>query len=65
MAAIEKRLEKGGVEYSERSWDADPEKLVDEIIEELDDVAGWAFVLRRRLVRVKETLGKIKGSSRS
>lgn len=50
-AQVRTRLEAGRAEYGDRSFDADPARLVDEVEQELLDVVGWAFILYRRLAR--------------
>lgn len=39
------RLEKGGAAYGEASFERPTQDLLGEIVEELADVAGWAFIL--------------------
>ncbi|MCP4601701.1 MAG: hypothetical protein GY847_14500 [Proteobacteria bacterium] len=46
---IKARLIKGDKEYQGESFKASPEALKGEILEELEDVAGWAYILWRRL----------------
>jgi hypothetical protein len=55
-AAIGRRLEKGRKAYGDRSFDLASPRLVDEVLEELEDVAGWSFVLWCRLRRVRAVL---------
>lgn len=47
--AVNARMEKGKVEYGNRSFSADPEVLIREIQEEAEDIGGWSFILWRRL----------------
>ena len=54
--AVRARLEKGQVEYADRSFRRPPEELLGEIEEELADVCGWAFVLWVRLQALGERL---------
>jgi len=42
--AVEARLRQGEREYGGASFARPPGELVGEILEELEDVAGWAFV---------------------
>ena len=53
---VAERLEKGEESYQGRSFSADPPALLEEIRDELRDVAGWAFVLDSRLARVAAAL---------
>jgi len=43
-SAVAHRLEAGEREYGGASFARSPGELVGEILEELEDVAGWAFV---------------------
>jgi hypothetical protein len=56
VAAVERRLEKGREVYSDRSFDLASPLLVHEILEELEDVAGWSSLLWSRLRRVCDVL---------
>lgn len=42
--------------YGDASFSADPATLLTEIQAELEDVAGWSFVLWCRLQRLKKAL---------
>ena len=55
-AAIRKRLEAGRVEYGDASFDLPPARLIEEIRQELRDVAGWAYVMDVRLARMAEAV---------
>ncbi len=55
-AATDSRLKQGAREYGDRSFDLASTSLLDEIREELEDVAGWAFILWVRLGRVRDVL---------
>ena len=48
-AAVEARCEKGAATYGDASFGRPVAELLDEVEEELLDVAGWAFVLWTRL----------------
>jgi len=54
MLAIEKRLDAGAREYGDKSFSRDPAALLSEIEEELMDVAGWSYVLHRRVVTLRD-----------
>lgn len=47
------RLDRGAEEYGDRSFGRQPQHVFDEILDEVLDVAGWAFVawvhMRERL----------------
>ena len=54
--AICKRLEKGQAEYGDRSFCADPEILLREIREELEDICGWSYVTWCRIQKLEQAL---------
>lgn len=54
--SVRKRLHAGATEYSDRSFDLPPEALMQEVQEELADVAGWAFILWARCERMRRAL---------
>lgn len=54
VSEVEKRLEKGAIEYGDESFDRPIEDLIGEIEQECLDLAGWGFVLWVRLRRVRE-----------
>ncbi len=51
------RLEKGRETYGDRSFDRPPDELVDEVEEELLDVAGWGFILWCRMESLRARIG--------
>ena len=53
---VESRLDMGRRNYGDASFSADPATLLTEIQAELEDVAGWSFVLWCRLQRLKKAL---------
>lgn len=55
---VRERLEAGRAAYGDRSFSADPARLVEEIRQELLDVCGWAFVLATRLDSMERELAK-------
>lgn len=56
---IESRLRMGSLQYGDRSFNYDPEKLVQEIREELWDICGWSFILCQRLEKVSTQLSRL------
>ena len=61
VAAIEARLELGAREYQDRpAASRPPLELLDEIGQELIDVAGWSFLLWRRVEGLRERLGAVQ-----
>ena len=54
--AVADRLKKGEHDYGDRSFDLGSPRLLDEILEELEDVAGWSWILWCRLRRIRDVL---------
>lgn len=50
---LEKRIERGAIEYGDKSFDKSTEKLLGEIQEEILDIAGWSYILWEKLERMK------------
>jgi hypothetical protein len=48
-AEVRARLEQGRADYGDRSFSADPDELLRELQQEALDLAGWGFVLYRRI----------------
>ena len=44
------RMAKGEREYGDKSFSASPAKIALELMEEAEDVAGWSYILWRRMV---------------
>ena len=59
FVAVRARLRQGEREYGGRSFSADPRVLLEEIRDELRDVAGWAFILDCRLERVAAAFDRV------
>ena len=59
LDSIEKRLRVGAVKYGDRSFSRDPAELIQEILDEVDDIAGWCFPLRVRLVKLQDEARKL------
>lgn len=56
VADLQDRLGKGASEYDNKSFSKDPLTLVQEIQEELLDVANWSFILFKRLRIIEKAL---------
>jgi len=56
MSKIVVRLDKGEAEYEGRSFSKSPDVLLDEIEEELLDVAGWSFIMWKRIKEIRAAL---------
>jgi len=56
VLAVASRLRAGEREYGDRSFALPAARLADEIVEELEDVAGWAFILWCRLRKLRAAL---------
>lgn len=50
---VEGRMAKGEREYGDTSFSVSPGRLAIEIREELEDVAGWSYIMWRRLVEMQ------------
>ena len=57
---LDKRMLKGYHDYGDKSFNLPPEKLVDELIEEVLDISGWSVILYARLVTLAEALNRHK-----
>lgn len=53
LERVRARLKKGAAEYGDESFNKPPEVLRQEILEEIEDICGWAYVL---WVRVQKNL---------
>lgn len=52
------RMKRGVEEYGNASFDADPLDLLEEIQQELEDTANWAYILWKRLEATKRKLNR-------
>jgi hypothetical protein len=50
---LEKRLEAGAKEYGNKSFDKSVNSLIEEIQQEILDIAGWSYILWEKLERMK------------
>lgn len=46
---VRARLDRGRLHYGDRSFSSSPGELLDELSQEALDLAGWAFILFRRI----------------
>lgn len=53
QAKMASRMRVGQREYGDRSFELPPLRLIDEIQQELIDVANWSFVLWQRLEQMR------------
>jgi len=58
--AVEARLARGEREYANTSFRRSPAGLVREILEELEDVAGWAFIAWHRVRGLRGRLERLE-----
>ena len=58
-ARLRARLEAGAREYGDTSFSRPAAELIDEIQQELEDVAGWGFLLWVRLDRLREHVTRL------
>ena len=54
VEGMERRLTAGCHEYGDRSFSADPDKLIGEMMQECEDIMGWGYILWCRLHRLKD-----------
>jgi hypothetical protein len=53
FAALKWRLQQGQVTYGDKSFARDPSELLGELEQEALDLAGWGYVLWRRIRALK------------
>ena len=58
---VKGRMEKGERNYGGESFSKTPAQLNNEIREEVEDVAGWAFVMWQRLVHLSQRCRLLDG----
>ena len=51
VRAVDARLAKGAQQYGDSSFSRPEDEIIRELQEELEDVAGWAFIMWLRLRR--------------
>jgi len=51
---LDKKMLRGFEEYGDRSFNLPPDKLIDEIMEEVIDISGWGMILYARLQELKK-----------
>jgi hypothetical protein len=64
-AEVRARLEQGRAAYGDRSFSADPDELLRELQQEALDLAGWGFVLFRRIEAMRARLSPVPVSNPS
>jgi hypothetical protein len=55
---LDARLDQGRRQYGDGSFSKDPLELVKEMQQETLDIAGWGFILWRRLKEMERTITK-------
>ena len=60
---VRTRLDEGRETYGDRSFDRLTPELLSEVQAELEDVAGWAFILWTRLERMRAALAAAEGQT--
>jgi len=58
VKALNTKMEKGYQEYSDDSFNLPAENVIQEMIEETEDIAGWGLILWVRLQKMKEKLNE-------
>jgi len=59
VARLRARLDAGAREYGNATFERPAAELIDEIQQELEDVAGWGFLLWVRLDRLREHVARL------
>jgi hypothetical protein len=57
VCAVRDRLEQGRKAYGETSFNRSPDELLAELQQEALDLAGWGFVLYRRIEAMRAAIG--------
>lgn len=57
------RLERGAIEYGNRSMIRPAVDLIDEVQQELEDVTGWSAILWLRLEAIREKAERAEASN--
>ena len=60
VARLRARLAAGAVTYGDSSFTRPAADLVDEVMQELEDVAGWSLLLWIRLDRLRERVEHVR-----
>ena len=60
LAEVRSRLERGRVDFEDRSLERPAMELITEIQEELADVCGWSAILWCRLERIREAAARVE-----
>jgi hypothetical protein len=59
VARLRARLERGAREYGDTSFRRPAGDLVDEIQQEIEDIAGWGLILWVRLERLRDRVEQL------
>lgn len=62
---VEGRLAVGAEEYGNSAERRPPTELADELAEEALDIAGWGFLLYRRIQRLRRRVAELEAASQS
>lgn len=62
IARVGQRLVQGQKEYGDKSFSREPLELLDEMQQELEDVAGWGIILWIRLEKMRQHIVKMNSS---
>ena len=61
VTRLRARLAAGAREYGDRSFTRPAADLVDELQQEVEDIAGWGLILWIRLERLRGRVGQLEG----
>jgi hypothetical protein len=59
------RLQAGARTYGDSSFTRPAGELVDEVMQELEDVAGWSLILWSRVARLRERVERLDAAGGS
>lgn len=58
LSKLELKVERGALDYGDRSFELPPDRLFEELEAELLDICGWGFVLWVRLQKMREAMAR-------
>lgn len=62
LSRVEERLKEGQRQYGDRSYTKNPDVLLNELQQEVEDIAGWGVILWIRLEAMRTQVRKMNSS---
>lgn len=62
LSRVEERLKEGQIQYGNKSFTKNPDALLNELQQEVEDIAGWGVILWIRLEAMREQVRKMNSS---